>query len=102
MSVRVSGASDDLIEIDGDLVEEFGSGDPGELHYVAMSTGLLATITYIGGFWRIAVLRPGTSAFTLVQGTDSTNDYTDVLTVEGPVEWVVVGLDHVVKAKVMS
>lgn len=100
MSVTIYGASDDLIEIDGDLSEEFGSYDAGT-QYVAVSTGLLATIAYGQGdeaFWRIHVLVPGTAPYKLTQATDESSDYSDKLTIEGEVAWVVVGGHHVRKA----
>lgn len=98
MSVTIYGASDDLIEIEGDLEEEFGAYDSGEMH-IAVSTGLLATIAYTdAGFWRIAVLRHGTTNYILSQGRDNLRDPSDRLTIHGQVEWVVVG-EHAVKAR---
>lgn len=53
--LRLYGASDDLIEIEGDFAEEipyYSSSD--ERLYLAVSDGILATVEY-SGFWRIHV-----------------------------------------------
>ncbi len=92
MSITIYGASDDLIEIDGDVEDEFGAWND-TINYIAVSTGLLATIAYgmDGSFWRIHVLTPGTTPHTLAKATDEKDDYTDRLVVEGDIKWVVVG-----------
>lgn len=90
-TVTVSGASDDLIEIEGDLSEEFnGSEEP---RYLAFSDGTLLTIQYGvgGGFWRISVMSKGTCAVTKTDGTDEDDDYTDQVTLTGDLAWVVCG-----------
>ena len=91
-TVTVSGASDDLIEIEGDLSEEFnGSEEP---RWLAFSDGTLLTIQYGvgGGFWRISVLAQGTCAVTKVEGTDEGDDYSDKVTLHGAdLSWVVCG-----------
>ncbi len=89
MKLTIYGASDDLIEIEGDLRDEFGyySDDPAEVRF---SDGTVATIAYgagNGAFWRIAVLERGVGTITHTAGTHERTDYSDRLTVEG-VEWV--------------
>ena len=91
-TVTVSGASDDLIEIKGDLSEEFnGSEEP---RWLAFSDGTLLTIQYGvgGGFWRISVLAKGTAAIMKKDGTDEESDYSDSMTLTGDdLAWVVCG-----------
>jgi hypothetical protein len=95
-TVRVYGASDDLIEVDGDIREEFGAygtDDDGPL-YLAFSDGTLATIRYGAdekGYWRIFIHREGAAKSSLRQATDEDTDYSDILTLTGDVKWVVCG-----------
>jgi hypothetical protein len=100
-TVTLYGASDDLIEVEGDIREEFGcygATDDGPLH-VAFSDGTLASIRYGDeGIWRILIHRSGTAKATLKQATDADSDYSDRLTLEGDVLWVVIG-PFVAKAK---
>ena len=95
MKLTVYGASDDLIEIDGDIREEFNHTDADEFpYYLAFSDGTLASIQYVGGFWRIHVLSTGSCpGLRLVQATDEEKDYSDRLSLEGDFKWVVCGRD---------
>lgn len=97
--VTVYGASDDLIEVEGDLREEFGCYGEDEGLWLGFSDGTLARITYGGeGMWRIHVHRNGSAKATKVEATDPDGDYSDKLTLDGDVRWVVCGKYHV-KAK---
>lgn len=92
MSVRVYGASDDLIEVEGDVNEEFNGygGDDGFV--LGFSTGVLLRIVYDrDGTWRISPISDIEGA-QIVQapGMDEDN-YSDVATVTGDVSWVVFG-----------
>lgn len=90
MKVTVYGASDDLIEIDGDLHEEFeGSEEP---RYLAFSDGTVLTVQYgVGGaFWRINRLRTGSALYVKQDASDERDDYSDRVTLDG-VSWVVCG-----------
>lgn len=89
MKLTIYGASDDLIEIEGDLRDEFGyySDDPAEIKF---SDGTVATIAYgdeVKALWSINVHERGTASFVLTKATNEKTDYSDRLTVEG-VEWV--------------
>lgn len=89
MTVTVRGASDDLIEIEGDLNEEFSGGD--EPRFLAFSDGTVLTVTYGGeGFWRINQRRKGTAKYDKKEATDIVDDYSDTVTLTG-VSWVVCG-----------
>jgi hypothetical protein len=102
--VRITGASDDLIEIEGDLSEEFGhySGgrdrDKDEGALLAFSDGHVLRVRYDeDGIWRVTVIAKGTSEFPKVEGSVS-DDTSDVVTLRGPaLSWVVKG-DKIVTA----
>lgn len=99
MSVTVYGASDDLIEVDGDVSEEFSylEGDDGDKHYLAFSDGTLLEIEYTqAGVWRIhPISHIGTSKVEIVQApADDPDNYSDRATIEwqhGSIGWVVHG-----------
>ncbi len=91
MSITITGASDDLIEIDGDLFEEFPyrNEDNGDL--LAFSDGTVLRIAYThGGVWRITpvVLGSGFGGVTLAPEGDDRN-YSHRATVDAA--WVVHG-----------
>jgi hypothetical protein len=92
MSVTIYGASDDCIEVDGDIRAEF-AGDCG---YIATSTGVLASIEYAkDGCWRIFVLhRPDGVETEKVDAIDAdSSQYSDRLTIHGDVAWVAHSLE---------
>jgi len=100
MQVVIYGASDDLIEVEGDLTEEFsylGGDDEGA--YLAFSDGTLLTISYGAGgsgFWRINRLCAGAANYVKVEATDEDTDYSDRVTLSGDnLRWVVCGTDYV-------
>lgn len=98
--IEIYGASDDLIELDGDISEEFNppyDEDAGSL--LAFSDGTVLKIVYGDeGIWRISPIHTGTAAYELTQGTDMDEDYTDRATLTGEIDWVVFGT-RIEKAK---
>ncbi len=91
MTIAICGASDDLIEVSGDIYEEFGySGDKaGDL--LAFSDGTLLRICF-GLVWRITVVRAGAAGLTIVAAPEDDEDnYSDVATLTGDITWVVQG-----------
>lgn len=86
MATKVYGQSDDLLEIDGDVLGEvgcYGSGDADEPNAaVIFSDGTITEWTYDkDGVWRCKVLAKG-QAFDRVDvcdGRDTDKDYSDVL-----------------------
>ena len=90
MSITVYGASDDLIEIDGDIREEFNHLGT-EPALLAFSDGTVLSIAFDpdgSGNWRItprAVGADGTVAIEQVPDAD------DRATLDGDVRWVVYG-----------
>lgn len=94
--ITVSGASDDLIEIDGDIREEFGyrfDGDEdGDL--LAFSDGTVLRIEYTdAGVWRIKPVTLGSALLTVHPASeDDEENYSDRATLKGPITWVVHGI----------
>lgn len=85
--VVVSGASDDLIEVEGDFVDEYCSCEP---VYVIFSNGTVLKVEYTDdGLWKISTYVKGMSKITrlyeaTVDGYDIEDDkYSDVVEVEG-------------------
>lgn len=94
--ITLYGASDDLIEIEGDIREEFPYRDlDGKGDLIGFSNGMLVRVLLDGdGVWRIHPIRAmgrGTYAIEQAQVGDDDN-YSDRLTIPGVVvEWAVHG-----------
>lgn len=96
--VTIHGASDDLIEIDGAIREEFNPASDGP-SYLAFSEGTVLGIQYMkDGIWRVNRIAQGFAHYTKTEGTDSADDYTDRVTLEGDIKWVVFG-DRIERVK---
>lgn len=89
MSVTVYGASDDLIEVDGDVYDEFPWNDS-EPAYLGFSTGVVLRVTF-GNVWRIAPVAGADLVQVAQCPEDDEDNYSDKATVEGDVAWVVCG-----------
>ena len=97
MPITVSGASDDLIEIDGDIREEFpyiehqstdGGGD-----LIAVSDGTVLRIEFTrAGVWTIRALTVGTGHVE-IQSAPGGDDTATILLPDGPA-WVVHGIAY--------
>lgn len=92
--IRMWGASDDLIEIDGHIIEELNpTGDDGDI--LVCSDGSAFKVTY-DGCWRFVPLSRGTATYTKVEAIgdeagrrpDGTSGYSDVVTLDGDIKWV--------------
>lgn len=96
MPVIITGSSDDLIEVDGDLSEEFNAysdADEDAGRILACSDGTVLRITYTRpGIWRIHPVVEGSARLTIEQAPEDDDDrYTDTATLDGPIRWVVLG-----------
>lgn len=94
MKVTIRGASDDLIEVEGDITEEFNppydSGD--DPSYLAFGEGTVLSVTYDKhGMWRIHRVNEGSASFSKVEGDDPDKNYSDVVTLEGDLKLVTFG-----------
>ena len=95
-TVYIRGASDDLIEIEGDVEEEFYAAKEG--NYLAFDDGTILFIKYGvgGGFWRINTIKCGSATMMKVDGTDEEHDYSDHVTLVGDLKSVVIGSDYAI------
>jgi hypothetical protein len=94
VSQRIYGASDDLIELEGDIRDEIGcygiDDDKDVKWYLALSDGTLLSVNY-DGRWRFAVVTVGGAQLSKIEATedegsraDGTPAYSDVVTLDGP------------------
>lgn len=94
--IRVYGSSDDLVEVDGDIREEFNCIDIGDDggRYLGFSDGTVLHVDYTGGCWRIRREAKGTARYKhrSAVGPDDDN-YSDriELSSDKPIRWVVFG-----------
>jgi len=96
--IKIYGASDDLIELEGDVTEEFpftgkGKGEGGDL--LAFSNGTVLRIDYTDpGVWRITPVIHGVGRFVLTQcPEDDDNNYSDIAEIhDANITWVVHGI----------
>jgi hypothetical protein len=90
--LKIYGASDDLIEIEGDIREEFDHYDEDNPFYLAFSDGTVLSVNYNNdGFWRINRLAIGSAEYSKREGMDESDDYSDIATLKGDIKWVVGG-----------
>jgi hypothetical protein len=92
----ITGASDDLIEISGDIGDEITHEDDEDC-FLAISDGSLFRVVYDDdGIWRFTQLAKGLANVVKVEGIVE-DDTFDVITLtsDTPFKWVVVGKDKV-------
>jgi hypothetical protein len=88
--INIRGHSDDIIICDGDLHEEFYPSNQGG--YLGFSDGTLVRVMYDHeGCWRISRVVRGQGWFTITKIGDPDNDYSDHVTLQGDIRWVVFG-----------
>jgi hypothetical protein len=86
--IIITGASDDLIEIDGDINEEFSSYDC-ENGLLCVSDGTLISVKYDeDGIWRLTPKYRG-SAYKGHELGDVEADTNDKVFLEGTITWIV-------------
>ncbi len=94
MGIKIYGASDDLIEIEGDIREEYNVHvfDDDDGRYLAFSDGTVVRVYYDQeGVWRFRIVSKGkaTQSHALPIGED---DHTEVLELtDASITWVVMG-----------
>jgi hypothetical protein len=93
--ITIYGASDDLLEVEGDITEEFNPDTDGP-SYLSVSDGTMLTVIYDeDGCWRITPFAKGSASMTKTEaeGAD-TDNYSDRVTLEGDaIRWVALGKD---------
>lgn len=93
-TVTIYGASDDLIEIEGDLSEEFSAYNAKNTK-LAFGDGTVLAVTYSDvGTWRIRRDVQGSASYEHDEdpGNDE-NRYSDRVTLTGDLKWVVLSDD---------
>lgn len=90
--VVVYGASDDLVEVDGDVSVEFSPRD--ENCSLMFGDGTVLDVRYMLGVWRVTQRTAGHAVFSKVEAppADEAN-YSDRVTLEGDLRWLVVAED---------
>jgi hypothetical protein len=97
--LKIYGASDDLIEIEGDFSEElnypFIRSERERDLYLSVSDGTLLGIEYSeSGVWRIHLISKGAAQFSKVDAPEDNEDcYSDVVTLKATdkFRWVMFG-----------
>ena len=93
MPIVITGASDDLIEVDGDIREEFTYNNDEDGDLLAFSDGTVLRIQFSDwGVWRITTVARGSASLTVEQQPEDGEEGTDKATLDGDVRWVVHGL----------
>lgn len=102
--VTIYGASDDLIEVEGAISEEFSAYDMGDGMYLAFSDGTVLHVQYGAndeGMWRIGLRSRGTATYEHTPATDERDDYSDRVTLTGDnLRWCVLGKSMAKASKV--
>lgn len=102
--IYIYGASDDLVEIDGDVREEFNP-PMDDTYYIATSNGFVISIKYDeDGEWAVRMKHVPMiwkSQFTVhpagseLAQLKANNDYSDVVVIDVHTDWVAGGIDFV-------
>jgi len=94
VAVKIYGASDDLIEVEGDIRDELSAYDLDDGAAVACSDGTLLGVSY-DGRWRFTLISKGSASFDKIEATedegsrpDGTPAYSDVVVLDGHISWV--------------
>lgn len=83
-TVKIYGASDDLVEIDGTLEEEFSC--PRGRAFLSFSDGTILFIEYNNiGEWKISRMVSGSAEYS--HTTPEGDDYTDKVELTGELRW---------------
>lgn len=88
--LKIYGCSDDLIEIEGDLREEFGCYNTSreKPFYLLFGDGTVLRVWYDeDGAWRILRTVAGSAKYEHEPAADPDGDYTDKATLKGEIKW---------------
>lgn len=89
--VKISGHSDDLIEVEGAITDElsFYGSENGDL--LAFSDGTVLRVIYNDkGIWRITPVAKGSAIYSKDENPeDDDRRYSDIVTLDGDIQWVV-------------
>lgn len=91
-TVIISGASDDIVSLEGAIRAEFYPKDPNTGMKLAFSEGTVLAVHYDkDGCWRVNRLVTGAAKYEKTEATDPDGDYSDNVTLTGEIKWVVGG-----------
>ena len=99
-TIIISGASDDLIELEGDIRDEISPRNDEYPVKLAFSDGTVLSVVYDkDGCWRVNRMAEGTAKMEKVEadGPD-TDNYSDRVTLTGEIRWCVAG-NYMAKVK---
>jgi hypothetical protein len=94
--LKIYGCSDDLVELEGDINDEFYM-PTNDSAYLGLSNGTLLSIVYdADGLWRIRVLATSEDTqvgdIKIIPAPPNDDDqYSDVAIVDGTITWVAFG-----------
>ncbi|MCC7449615.1 MAG: hypothetical protein IT324_19500 [Anaerolineae bacterium] len=96
--IMITGYSDDVIEVEGDIREEFACYiEKDQQFFVAVSDGHLFRVRYDeDGLWRFDRLIAGSAEYLKTEG-DVQQDTNDKVILTGTIQWVVLATDKAVK-----
>lgn len=99
-TVTVSGASDDLIELEGDIRDEISPRNEEDPVKLAFSDGTVLSVVYDkDGCWRVNRVAEGTAKMEKVEAAGAdTDNYSDRVTLTGDIRWCVAG-NYMAKVK---
>lgn len=106
-TVTIYGASDGLIEVEGDISEEFNptsrfsDDDECDGGLLVFSDGTVLNVAYTEeGVWRITPIAKGSARMEKVEAVSGDDDnYSDRVTLTGDLKWVVFGETFVAAKK---
>ena len=90
MKIKITGGSDDLVEVTGGIQEEWTAPKEveGDGAFISVSDGTLLRIRYDkDGIWRIDHLVTGKANYFKVEGSVEEDTF-DVVTLDGDIRWV--------------
>lgn len=94
-TIKITGASDDIICINGDIREEFDALGGEKL--LSFDDGTVLSVNYIDpGIWKITPVQVGSAKFVkeyeaTAESEENGEGYTDIVTLEGNITKIVCG-----------
>jgi hypothetical protein len=91
----VHGHSDDLIEVEGDISEEFTVFAGDQDNFLGFDNGVILRVVYTDqGVWRITPVAGADKVIVAHAPEGDESDYSDVAVLAGDVAWVVHGTEY--------
>lgn len=100
--IKVYGSSDDLIEVEGDVTEEFSPST--SIGYLGFSDGTVLKYEYDRfGFWRFDCFASPDGGISISKPMMTDKEYSDVVEIANnkPIIWVVCGEQAIIGGKLL-